>query len=82
MLEMFQYAFMVRAMIAGLAVAVVAPTVGIFLVTRRYSFMADTLSHVSLATTMTMLEMFQYAFMVRAMIAGGVGRKVSAYSVH
>ncbi len=49
MLEMFQYAFMVRAMIAGLAVAVVAPTVGIFLVTRRYSFMADTLSHVSLA---------------------------------
>lgn len=49
MLDIFQYDFMVRAFIAGLAIAVIAPMVGIFLVTRRYSFMADTLAHVSLA---------------------------------
>lgn len=40
---------MVRAFAAGLAIAIIAPLVGIFLVTRRYSFMADTLAHVSLA---------------------------------
>lgn len=47
--EFFQYGFLQRALLAGSIVAVVAPLIGIFLVTRRYSFMADTLSHVSLA---------------------------------
>lgn len=41
--------FMMRAVIAGVVTAVIAPTIGIFLVTRRYSFLADTLAHVSLA---------------------------------
>lgn len=45
----FGYDFMIRAFIAGTITAVIAPVIGIFLVTRRYSFMADTLSHVSLA---------------------------------
>ncbi|MEK7538799.1 MAG: metal ABC transporter permease [Patescibacteria group bacterium] len=49
MLEIFQYDFMVRALGAGLAVGVVAPLIGMFLVVRRYSLMADTLAHVSLA---------------------------------
>ncbi len=49
MLELFQYDFMVRAFQAGLVLAVVAPTIGIFFVVRRYSAMADTLAHVSLA---------------------------------
>ncbi len=44
-----QYDFMIRALVAGLAMAVLAPTIGMYLVTRRYSFMADTLAHVSLA---------------------------------
>lgn len=47
--EIFQYEFMVLAFIAGLVTAVIAPTIGMFLVARRYSFMADTLAHVSLA---------------------------------
>jgi zinc transport system permease protein len=47
--EIFQYDFMVRAFGAGLVLAVVAPTIGIFFVVRRYSVLADTLSHVSLA---------------------------------
>lgn len=49
MLSMFQYDFMVRALIAGLATGIVCPAVGVFLVLRRYSFMADTLAHISLA---------------------------------
>ena len=45
----FQYEFMVRAFEVGLVLAVVAPTIGLFFVVRRYSILADTLSHVSLA---------------------------------
>ncbi len=41
--------FMRRALAVGLIVALVAPTIGIFFVVRRYSSMADTLAHVSLA---------------------------------
>lgn len=48
MLEIFQSAFMVRAFWAGIIIAVIAPLIGIFLVVRRYSLIADTLAHVSL----------------------------------
>lgn len=48
-LEIFQYGFMVRAFEAGVIVALIAPLIGIFLVLRRYSLIADTLAHVSLA---------------------------------
>lgn len=49
MLELFQYGFIVRGLEAGIVVALIAPLIGIFLVLRRYSLIADTLSHVSLA---------------------------------
>lgn len=49
MFELFQYDFMVRAFIAGIAISIIAPVIGTFLVVRRYSLMADTLAHVSLA---------------------------------
>lgn len=39
---------MVRALIAGLIIGIIAPVIGTFLVVRRYSVMADTLAHVSL----------------------------------
>lgn len=48
MLEIFQYDFMIRAFIAGFTIALIAPMIGLFLVVRRYSYMADTLAHVSL----------------------------------
>ena len=47
--NIFQYGFIVRGIEAGIIVACVAPLIGTFLVLRRYSLIADTLSHVSLA---------------------------------
>ncbi len=49
MFDLFQYSFVVRGLEAGLIIAVIAPFIGIFLVLRRYSLIADTLAHVSLA---------------------------------
>src|SRR3989344_5614190 len=48
-LDIFQYGFALRAIEVGIIVAIIAPLIGIFLVLRRYSLIADTLAHVSLA---------------------------------
>lgn len=45
---MFEYSFMIRAFAAGAMVAIIAPTIGMFLVHRRMSFLVDSLAHVSL----------------------------------
>ncbi len=49
MLDIFNYSFMVRAFAAGLVIGTIAPLIGTFLVARRFSLIADTLGHVSLA---------------------------------
>lgn len=49
MLDIFTYSFMIRALAAGVAIGIVAPLIGLFLVARRYSLIADSLAHVSLA---------------------------------
>jgi zinc transport system permease protein len=49
MLDIFHYSFMVRAFLAGIAIGVVAPLIGTFLVAKRYSLIADSLAHVSVA---------------------------------
>lgn len=49
MTNILDYDFIVRGIIAGVIIGVVAPAIGVFLVLRRYSLIADTLSHVSLA---------------------------------
>lgn len=48
MLDFFQYDFLIRALLAAIAVGVSAPVIGMFLVVRRYSHLADTLAHVAL----------------------------------
>jgi zinc transport system permease protein len=47
--EIFQYEFMNRAILAAVLVGATAPAFGVFLVLRRLSLIADTLSHVALA---------------------------------
>jgi zinc transport system permease protein len=49
MLDLFQYGFVIRGIEAGIIIAFIAPLIGMFLVLRRYSLIADTLAHVSLA---------------------------------
>jgi len=47
--EILQYGFMQRALLAGVMIGVITPSIGVFLVLRRLSLIADTLSHVALA---------------------------------
>jgi len=49
MFDIFQYSFIIRGIEAGIVVGIIAPLIGTFLVLRRYSLIADTLSHVALA---------------------------------
>ncbi|MDD4901238.1 MAG: metal ABC transporter permease [Patescibacteria group bacterium] len=48
-MDIFQYSFIIRGLEAGIIVALIAPLIGIFLVLKRFSLIADTLAHVSLA---------------------------------
>ncbi len=47
--DFVQFGFMQRAFAAGAVMAVVCPLIGVFLVPRRLSLIADTLAHVALA---------------------------------
>lgn len=47
-MEIWQYGFFLRAMAAGVLCGVTCPLVGVFLVARRFSFLADALAHISL----------------------------------
>ena len=47
--EFLDYGFMHRAFAAGAVTALICPAIGIFLVPRRLSLIADTLAHVALA---------------------------------
>jgi len=49
MLNILHYGFIIRGLEVGIIIGAIAPLIGIFLVLRRYSLIADTLSHVSLA---------------------------------
>ncbi len=49
MMDIFSYSFMQRSFIMGTIIAIIAPTIGLFLVLRRASVIGDALSHVALA---------------------------------
>ncbi|MBU5316759.1 metal ABC transporter permease [Clostridium bornimense] len=46
---MFQYDFMIYALIGGMLISLICPAIGTFLVLKRYSLMGDTLAHASFA---------------------------------
>lgn len=46
---MLQYSFMQNALLAAVLISILCPSVGVFLVLKRYSMMGDTLSHASFA---------------------------------
>ena len=49
MLEILQYGFMQRALLAGIVAGALCPLIGIFLVLRRMSLIGDSLSHIALS---------------------------------
>lgn len=49
MLEILQYGFMQRALLAGIIIGLLCPLIGIFIVLRRMSLIGDSLSHVALS---------------------------------
>ncbi len=49
MLEIFAYAFIRRAFLAGILVAFICPLIGLHLVLRRMSLIGDSLSHIALS---------------------------------
>lgn len=49
MTEVLQSPYMLKALLAGLAIAISVPVLGAFLVARRYSLISDSLAHFSLA---------------------------------
>jgi zinc transport system permease protein len=46
--DLFSYDFMLRALLAGIILGILAPVIGSIVVVRRLSFIADTLGHFSL----------------------------------
>ena len=48
-IALFEYEFLLYALIAGLIMGFITPLIGSFVIIRRLSFIADTLSHFSLA---------------------------------
>lgn len=75
MLEVFQFGFMNRALLAGAVVGIICPVIGLFLVLRRLSLIGDTLAHVSLAGVATGLLMKVYPVLTALLfaLAAGIG---------
>lgn len=49
MFSMFQYEFLQNAFITGIIIGIIAPLLGVFIVVRKLSLIADALSHVTLS---------------------------------
>ncbi|MEH7388094.1 metal ABC transporter permease [Bacillus sp. JJ1521] len=49
LIDIFQYEFLQNAFLSGLLIGLIAPLLGVFIVVRRLSLIADALSHVTLA---------------------------------
>jgi zinc transport system permease protein len=73
--DFLHYGFMQRALLAGVVIALICPAIGVFLIPRRLSLIADTLAHVALAGVAVAL-LVNVAPLLGALVvtvAGGVG---------
>lgn len=75
MSEILSYGFMQRALAAGLMIGIIAPIIGVFIVLRRLSLIADTLSHVALAGVAAglLFRTYPVAGALVASLVGAVG---------
>jgi zinc transport system permease protein len=73
--EILQYGFMQRALLAGVMIGVITPLIGVFIVLRRLSLIADTLSHVALAgiAGSLLLRVHPFVGALVAVLLGAVG---------
>lgn len=65
LIALFEYEFLLYALIAGLIMGFITPMIGSFVIIRRLSFIADTLSHFSLAGLsigLFLINTLQYVF--------------------
>lgn len=67
-MNFFEFDFFIQSLLAGSIISIIAPMIGVFLVVRRYSLIADTLSHVALAGASIGL-LFKTESMITAMIS-------------
>ncbi len=61
---LFRYSFLQNALMAGLLIGLLAPLLGTFVIVKKLSFIADTLSHVSLAGVSLGLLLQSYSIMI------------------
>jgi len=57
----FQYEFLQNAFLSGMIIGIIAPLLGVFIVVRRLSLIADALSHVTLAGIAASLFLGKYS---------------------
>lgn len=76
---LFQYEFLQNAFLSGLIIGVIAPLLGLFIVVRRLSLIADALSHVALAGIAGSLYVSQQVLFLSALnpIYLGIGSAVA-----
>ena len=79
-MALLSYEFMRRAFLAAIFIAGIAPMLGVFLVIRRQSLMADTLSHVSLAGVALGFFLNLLVVVVAAIIMEYLQNMYSSYS--
>lgn len=61
--DLYQYEFLQNALIAGILIGLIAPLLGVYLVVKRLSLIADALSHISLAGVATGLLLQKEVFL-------------------
>lgn len=67
MLDFFQYDFLIRSLAIGILIGMTAPAIGLLVVLKRQSFLADALSHVSLLG-LALASVFQIPLTMGALV--------------